>query len=59
MLGIVVIAVISNVAIDTIQFLADRDFSRMELTALAVIIILIAVALLASWVSGTEILAVE
>ena len=58
MLGIVVIAVISNVAIDAVKFLADRDFSRMELTALAVIIILIAVALLASWVSGAEVLAV-
>lgn len=57
MLGIVFVAVISNIAIDTFELLADRDFGSMELTALTVVVVLIAVAL-RSGVGGAKILAV-
>lgn len=57
MLGIVFVAVISNVAIDTFTLLADRDFGSMELTALNIVVVLIAVAL-RSGVGGAQILAV-
>ena len=57
MLGIVFVAVISNIAIDTFKLLADRDFGSMELTALTVVVVLIAVAL-RSGVGGAKILAV-
>ena len=57
MLGIVFVAVISNVAIDTFTILADRDFGSMELTALNIVVVLIAVAL-RSGVGGAQILAV-
>lgn len=57
MLGIVFVAVISNVAIDTFTLLADRDFGGMELTALNIVVVLIAVAL-RSGVGGAQILAV-
>ena len=57
MLGIVFVAVISNIAIDTFKLLADRNFGSMELTALTVVVVLIAVAL-RSGVGGAKILAV-
>ena len=57
MLGIVFVAVISNIAIDTFKLLADRDFGSMELAALTTVVVLIAVAL-RSGVGGAKILAV-
>lgn len=57
MLGIVFVAVISNVAINPFKLLADRDFGSMELTALTIVVVLIAVAH-RSGVGGAKILAV-